>query len=325
MSCALLLGLIVTAGGREAVAEDTDTCLLFATFHGNGESGLHLVWSDDGVNWKSIQNDKSFLRSNVGARIMRDPSLVQSPDGVFHMVWTSGWWEKGIGYANSKDLVNWSEPVALPVMAHEPRAEMCWAPEIRWDEEAQAYLIYWSSSLNGETATPAATFGPRYWRTYATTTTDFKKFTPTRMFFDPQTSKGESGEGGQIDASSFKMGDKYYLFYKEHYNPGGIRYAVAEKLQGPYKDVSTMFAQDDTGKVIWEGPSAIQIGEYCVVYTDRGMSPERPDRMGSWRSKDMVHWEDISLKMPFPPRTLHGSVLRVSRSVIQSLDMNVAR
>ena len=319
ISCALLLGLIVTAGGREAVAEDADTSLLFATFHGNGEDGLHLVWSEDGVNWDSIQNDRSFLQPTVGANIMRDPSLTQGPDGVYHMVWTSGWWENSVGYASSTDLVNWSPQVALPVMAHEPRTEMCWAPEIRYDEQAQEYLIYWSSSLNGETATPAGQHGPRYFRTYATTTTDFQTFTPTRMFFDPQTPPpGTSGEGGQIDSSSVKIGDKYYLFYKQGYNPGGIRYASADMLQGPYEEIFPMFAQD-SDTVIWEGPTAIQIGDYCVVYNDRGLDLDRPDRMGAWRSNDMVNWEDISLQMNFPPRTQHGSVLRVPNSLIEQL------
>ena len=137
MRFAVYFVVLLLAGASNASSQDT--CLLFATF--NEGDGLHLRWSDDGVNWKVIQNDKSFLRPTVGANIMRDPSLIQGPDGVFQMVWTSGWWEKGIGYANSKDLVRWSEPVELPVMAREPRAEMCWAPEIRWDDEAQEYLI----------------------------------------------------------------------------------------------------------------------------------------------------------------------------------------
>jgi hypothetical protein len=80
--------------------------LLFATFQGNGEDGLHLRWSRDGVNWEPIQNNRSFLQPTVGAKIMRDPSLIRGPDGVFRMVWTSGWWEKTIGYASSKDLIH---------------------------------------------------------------------------------------------------------------------------------------------------------------------------------------------------------------------------
>ena len=38
------------------------------------------------------------------------------------MVWTAGWYEKGIGIAHSEDLIHWSEQKYIPVMAHEPTA-----------------------------------------------------------------------------------------------------------------------------------------------------------------------------------------------------------
>ena len=33
---------------------------------------------------------------------MRDPCLVAGPDGQFHLVWTTGWWDKGIGIAHCR-------------------------------------------------------------------------------------------------------------------------------------------------------------------------------------------------------------------------------
>ena len=53
---------------------------------------------------------------------MRDPSICQAPDGTFHMVWTSSWTDRIIGYASSRDLIHWSEQQAIPVMMHEPEA-----------------------------------------------------------------------------------------------------------------------------------------------------------------------------------------------------------
>lgn len=48
---------------------------------------------------------------------MRDPCIIAGPDGVFHLVWTISWNEKGIGYAHSKDLIHWtdiSDQVSFP-------------------------------------------------------------------------------------------------------------------------------------------------------------------------------------------------------------------
>jgi len=36
------------------------------------------------------------------------------------MVWTVSCCEKGVGYANSADLINWSHQKYIPVMEHEP-------------------------------------------------------------------------------------------------------------------------------------------------------------------------------------------------------------
>src|SRR5437016_4951660 len=83
---------------------------LFTSFRGNGEDGLHLALSTNGYYWQALKNDGSFLKPEVGARIMRDPCLAAGPDSTFHMVWTCGWTtEKGkiIGYAESKDLQHW--------------------------------------------------------------------------------------------------------------------------------------------------------------------------------------------------------------------------
>src|SRR5258708_27752430 len=41
---------------------------------------------------------------------------------MFHMVWTTGWWDQGIGIAHSKNLVEWSEQEFLPVMKDMPDA-----------------------------------------------------------------------------------------------------------------------------------------------------------------------------------------------------------
>ena len=62
---------------------------LFSSFRGNGEDGLHLAYSRDGLIWTALKDDKSFLKPMIGGKLMRDPCIIQGPDGTFHMVWTT--------------------------------------------------------------------------------------------------------------------------------------------------------------------------------------------------------------------------------------------
>ncbi len=82
---------------------------LFTSFHEPANEGLRLLYSDDAYHWKDF--NKVFLKPTIGTqKVMRDPSIVQGPDGVFHLVWTCSWkGDRGFGYASSKDLMNWSE------------------------------------------------------------------------------------------------------------------------------------------------------------------------------------------------------------------------
>ncbi len=107
--------------------------LLFTSFRGNGEDGLHVAWSKDGYTWTPLRDDKPLLRPEVGGGLMRDPQILQGPDGTFHMVWTTAWNKHGVGYANSKDLIHWSKQKLLDVMQNEPQARNIWAPEIFYD------------------------------------------------------------------------------------------------------------------------------------------------------------------------------------------------
>jgi sucrose-6-phosphate hydrolase SacC (GH32 family) len=82
---------------------------MFCYFKNNGEDGLHLAYSNDGYNWKAMFNDSSVLKPTVSKdKLMRDPCIIRGKDGKFHMVWTVSWNDKGIGYASSFDLLNWS-------------------------------------------------------------------------------------------------------------------------------------------------------------------------------------------------------------------------
>src|SRR4029079_5203562 len=130
-----------------------------------------------------------FVRARLGAgKLLRDPSLLRGPDGTFHLVWTTGWRnDQGFGYAQSKDLLHWSEQRFVPVMAHEPTAVNVWAPELFYDEPSQRFIILWASTIPGRFADGGEPHDNNQ-RMYYTTTRDFATFAPTKLYFDPDFS-----------------------------------------------------------------------------------------------------------------------------------------
>jgi hypothetical protein len=286
---------------------------LFTSFRGNGEDGLHLLLSTNGYQWQALKSDSSFLKPEVGGRLMRDPCLAIGPDGTFHMVWTSGWTtEKGkvIGYAESKDLQHWSEQRAIEVMQNEPRTRNLWAPEIFYETAQKRWLIYWSSTIPGRYPVGDGTGDDGYnHRAYCATTTNFMQVTDSGLLYDPGFN--------MIDGTIFQLGEKYYLFFKDERKQPlkkNLRYAVAAQPEGPYGQPSEPFTSD------WvEGPSAIKIKDEYLVYFDHYA---RPQYYGAVRSKDLKTWADCSKEMSFPKGHRHGTVLRIAKEIADGLSRN---
>lgn len=283
---------------------------LFSYFTKNGEDGLHFAYSTDGLTWQALKEGKSFLQPAIGKdKLMRDPCIYQDKSGTFHMVWTSGWWDKIVGYASSKDLVNWSEQKAISVMEHEPTAKNSWAPEIAYDKKTKLFLIFWATTIPGrhsDVADSEKEKGLNH-RMYYVTTPDFKTFSETKMYFNPDFSV--------IDATIFEKGKDYYMFLKnENPKPAekNIRITKANSALGPFP---TQVSAPITGDYWAEGPTAIAIGEYVYVYFDKYTQ----HKYGAVRSKDMKMWEDVSDQVTFPLGIRHGTAFKVSPSLLESL------
>ena len=156
-------GWSLPASPPAPVLEAPDRAFLFSYFVGNGEDGLHLAWSRDGYRWEALNRGKSYLQPTVGeSKLMRDPCLMRGPDGTFHLVWTTSWSGKTIGHATSKDLLHWSDQQAAPVMAHEPEALNCWAPEVFYDDKKQEYVLFWATTIRGKFPETAGTGDKEY-------------------------------------------------------------------------------------------------------------------------------------------------------------------
>lgn len=284
-----------------------ETCYLFCSFRGNGDDGLHLAWSADGLTWNALANDRSFLAPQPGvSRLMRDPCILQGPDGTFHMVWTGGWDGHSIGYAHSRDLVHWSAQKSIPVMQHEPTARNCWAPELVYDAGRKQFLIFWATTIPGRFPQTEASGDDGFnHRIYCTMTKDFQTFTPTRLFYDPGFNV--------IDATMIFAQGKYHLIVKDETRTPvrkNLRMADSARIDGPFGAASPPFTRS------WvEGPSALQVGQDWLVYFDCYTE----GHYGAVKSRDLKTWEDITPQISFPPGTRHGTAFRVKRAVLAHL------
>jgi Glycosyl hydrolases family 43 len=288
----LVAVLLVQAIG---LAAQPAPAYLFSYFTNNGEDGLHLLSSGDGLTWTALNGGRSFLYPAVGSRLMRDPSIARGPDGTFHLVWTTGWWDKGIGVAHSKDLIEWSEQAFVPVGDAIPGALNCWAPEIFYDADRARFLIFWATTTVLEPDTAH--------RIYYVETTDFTTYTPAKILFD--------GGFSVIDAFIVRDGARYLMVMKDETalpSPKKhLRVAEAARPDGPYGAASAPISVD------WvEGPSVLKTPGGWMVYYDEYTRR----RYGAMRSADLARWF-VADGVSFPRGVRHGTAFEVPADIAE--------
>ena len=296
----ILLTFLINLMLQLSNAQSSDSVYMFSYFKNNGENGLHLAYSFDGYQWTALNKDSSFLKPTVAKdKLMRDPCIIRGADGLFHMVWTVSWNDKGIGYASSDDLIHWSEQKFIPVMMDEDSARNCWAPEITYDAKTKQYLIYWATTIAGKFKTDTMVENGYNHRMYYVFTKDFKVFTKTKLLYD----KGFN----VIDATIVPDKNRYVMFLKDETRTPprkNIRISISEKINEDYNNASSPI----TGDYWAEGPTVLKMKDQWVVYFDK----YRDHRYGAVTSADLVNWTDISDKVFFPAGTRHGTVFKIS-------------
>lgn len=301
--------LVVVAMGFAAIdrANAVDNTggrnFLFTYFKGNGEDGLHLAWSNDGLKWESLNGDKSFVTPQVGGKLIRDPSIVRDSNGVFHMVWSSGWWDLGFGYSSSNDLIHWSEQRCIGVNEDVAGAKNTWAPDLFFDEKSKQFVIVFSTTIPGRFP-ETDQGGDHNHRMYFITTKDFIAFSAPNILFDPGYNS--------IDGTLVAIGEGLTLIYKDE-RPGQKRLhaATTDSLGHRWATSGGPILPRD-----WvEGPTVLKVGDVWRLYFDC----YRDGHYGGAESNDGIHWRDITTAIEMPAGFRHGTAFEVEREILDPL------
>jgi hypothetical protein len=298
----LLVALVCASCVSHRPPASRDSVYLFTSFRDSDQKYLRFLYSFDGYHWTNVPG--TFFEAGVGmSKQFRDPSIARGPDGVFHLVWTAGWHgEQGFGYADSRDLIHWSEEKYIPVMTNEPATTNVWAPEIFYDTDGKQFVIMWASTIPGRFPDFQEKHDNNH-RLYFTTTRDFMNFTPGALFMDPGFSV--------IDPFVLKDGGSYVLVCKDNSRPYlNLRVAFSQSPLGPWQDVSAPFTQKFT-----EGPCALKVGDDWLIYFDA----YREKIYGAVKTRDFKTFTDITKEVSFPPGHKHGTAIRVPREILDGL------
>jgi predicted GH43/DUF377 family glycosyl hydrolase len=305
--------LIINCSLLIVLASCNKKAYLFTSFHEPADAGLRMLYSYDGKRWSDL--DTVLLKPAIGKdRIIRDPSMVQGPDGTFHLVWTTEWkGGNGFGYARSKDLLHWEKIGYLPFMDFDPfesggepiksNVVNVWAPEIFYDDEKQEYIIVWASCLPGKFEKGEEEENNNH-RLYYITTKDFKIFGETKLFFDPGFSV--------IDAVIVKRAvNDYVLVLKDNTRPErNLKVAFADNPLGPWKNVSAPFSDKFT-----EGPSVVKLQDDWLIYFDS----YQKKIYEAVATKDFITFTNITNEVSIPKGHKHGTIVAVKMKFIKKL------
>jgi hypothetical protein len=278
---------------------------LFAYFLGGGNSGMHLAWSEDGLQWNELMNDSAVITPAEG--LMRDPFLFWSEkEQQYHLIWTTEWKSETIGHATSKDLLNWGKQEKIPVMTNISGVQNCWAPEMVYDDKTETYVLFWASTVTGLFEETAGTSEEKYnHRMWFTETKDFRSFTPAKIFYDPGFSI--------IDSTMVQSDDTYYLITKDERlvpEKKHLFVSTASSPKGPWSAPGPAISDS------WvEGPTTLVKDHNTLVFFDR----YRIKKYGAIQSSDFIKWTDISERISMPEGARHGNIIRVKKEQIEAL------
>lgn len=308
----------------KAIEESDYTDYFFAYFAGEGYSDgeqIYFASSQDGMNWKDLNNNNPVLTSTLGEQGVRDPFIIRSPEGdKFYLIATdlkinggNGWdaaqnrGSQSLMVWESTDLVNWTEQRMVEVSA-EIEAGCTWAPEATYDPLTGEYVVYWASR------TPKVDTKQRL---YYAKTRDFYTFTEPQLYIEKDQSS--------IDTTIIENNGTYYRYTK---NEGGstnelgaltktIFIEKSSSVLGAFTQIPSDSLNSSDNQYV-EGPTIFKLNEddtdgtdtWCLLVDDFGGSGYYPLITTDLESGKFTAPESGTYKMP--SRARHGTPIRIT-------------
>ncbi len=263
--------------------------------------GLHFFRSKDGYHWLAA-GDSQLVDAD-----MRSVSLIRTPDGAFHAVWSSGArGDRSVSYASSKDLIAWTPPRRIEIMAGQNALDVV-SPHLSYDADRSRYIVTWASTMAANSIQAfqeEVDANPRIW--YATTR-DFQDFSDPKLLFDPNYA---SKDGMLLKDAVLKTGGQFALLHTDNTIPmHRLRVAFSETPLGPWGQSRDAFTEK-----FFENPEAIRLGGAWWIYGTNS----KTGVTGLMKTRDFWTFTD-SATIHFADGLRMSGVLEVPRSVIDKL------
>lgn len=235
---------------------------LFAHFTGEHKDGeqIYFALSRDGLHWQDL-SDTPVLRSSVGMRGVRDPFMVRDPNsGRVYLIATDLRIEAGLGWGaaqysgsrdiviwESDDLIHWSNERAVTVGI--PEAGCVWAPESVYDNEKNAFFVYFASMVSDNGEVPKQ-------RIYTVYTKDFRTFTEPSLWIER--------ESHIIDTTVFENRGRWFRVSGDNMT-GRLLFEGSDKLMEGYEILPSETLTSLDGL---EGPMCYPLSDgktFCLI------------------------------------------------------------
>lgn len=314
----LLLVLLLTS---LSVLGD-EGAFLFLTFRGEEtpmSEQVYFMISDDGLDWRALNDAEPVLVSTVGEKGVRDPFILPSPDrSKFYLIATDlsihltkhNWDRSQIGGSQSiviwesEDLVQWSEPRLIKVAPD--NAGCAWAPEAIYDEKRGEYMVFWSSKTADDDF--------KKQRIWAAHTKDFRSFGEPFIYIEKPTAV--------IDTTIVREDGTYCRFTKDEKHKA-ITLESSSDLMSGWRETKGFSLERLTG---YEGPSCFRLKpkgkeakrKWCLLLDwyskGRGYQAYVTSDLGGGKFT-----EAMKMSFPFHP-VRHGSVMPITREEVKRLE-----
>ncbi len=284
---------------------------LFCHFVGNApeEERIHFALSEDGYNFRPLNNNQPVIIQKYGKQCVRDPYILKGQDGYYYIIGTDmksdeGWVSNhALVTWKSEDLINWTDETIIDIRdfgGEFANTNRSWAPQAIWDKEKQSYMVYWAiSTVENDVAA-----------LYYAYTDDFKSITRPVLLYERPGIQTIDGDIAYNEKNGY-----YYLYFK-HDEDQTIAYVKSKILTGPYEGESVVCSLSENGV---EGSSIYNItgtDEWVMIMDEYGKG-----RFFAQQTTDMENFKAVDPeKYGFDGvRPRHGSVIAINDEEYENL------